>query len=26
MGLVQYASVYPDQEAARAALMGEASV
>ncbi len=26
MGLVQYASVYPDREAARAALMGEASV
>ena len=26
MGLVQYASVYPDQEAARAALMGDASV
>ncbi len=26
MGLVQYASVYPDREAARAALMGDASV
>ncbi len=26
MGLVQYATVYPDQEAARAALMGDASV
>jgi anti-anti-sigma factor len=26
MGLVQYASVYPDQEAARAALMGDTSV
>jgi len=26
MGLVQYASVYPDQEAARAVLMGDVSV